>query len=92
LLFFWGLKHYNHLKTGTLAAIYLISYSLGRVWIEWLRTDSLMLGSLKIAQIVSLSAISLGMLILAWLYWLKRPLPDVVAPQGQRKTMINDHR
>lgn len=88
-LFFWGLKHHNQLKTGTLAAIYLISYSLGRVWIEWLRTDSLMLGPLKIAQIVSLSAISLGMLILAWLYWLKRPLPDVVSPQGQQKTMIN---
>ena len=77
-LFFWGLKNYNRLKTGTLAAVYLISYSLGRVWIEWLRTDSLMLGPLKIAQVVSLSAIALGLLILAWLYWFKRPLPDVV--------------
>ena len=78
-LFFWGLKKTNHLKTGTLAAVYLVVYSLGRVWIEWLRTDSLMLGSLKIAQVVSLSAIAVGLIILAWLYWLKRPLPDVVS-------------
>ncbi len=80
-LFFWGLKHYNDLKTGTLAAVYLISYSLGRIWIEALRTDSLMLGPLKMAQVVSLSAIALGLLILAWLYWFKRPLPDVVSPR-----------
>lgn len=86
-IFFWGLQHYNRLKTGTLAAVYLIAYSLGRVWIEWLRTDSLMLGPLKIAQIVSLSAIALGLLILAWLYWFKRPLPDVVSPQKQQRTI-----
>ncbi len=89
-LFFWGLKNYNRLKTGTLAAVYLISYSLGRVWIEWLRTDSLMLGPLKIAQVVSLSAIALGLLILAWLYWFKRRLPDVVSPRRQQKKAIND--
>ena len=85
-LFFWGLKKRNRLKTGTLAAVYLIAYSLGRVWIEWLRTDSLMLGPLKVAQVVSLSAIALGLLILAWLYLLKRPLPDVVSPRKQITT------
>ncbi|MEM7757246.1 MAG: prolipoprotein diacylglyceryl transferase [Cyanobacteria bacterium P01_A01_bin.40] len=78
-LFFWGLKSANRLKTGTVAAVYLIGYSLGRVWIEWLRTDSLMLGPLKIAQVVSLSAIALGTVLLAWLYLYKKPLPDVVA-------------
>ncbi|NJK55019.1 MAG: prolipoprotein diacylglyceryl transferase [Pleurocapsa sp. SU_5_0] len=79
-LFFWGLSRTNQLKTGTLAGVYLIGYSLGRVWIEWLRTDSLMIGPLKMAQLVSLCAIALGLLILAWLYWLRRPLPDVVFP------------
>lgn len=88
-LFFWGLKQYNPLKNGTIAAVYLVAYSLGRVWIEWLRTDSLMLGPLKIAQIVSLSAIALGLVILVWLYWFKRPLPDVVSPQKQQ-TSISD--
>ena len=85
-IFFWGLKHRNRLRTGTLAGVYLIAYSLGRVWIEWLRTDSLMLGPLKVAQVVSLSAIALGLLILAWLYWFKRPLPDVVSPRKQQTT------
>ena len=85
-LFFWGLKNRHRLKTGTLAGVYLIAYSLGRVWIEWLRTDSLMLGSLKVAQVISLSAIALGLLILAWLYIFKRPLPDVVSPRKQQTT------
>jgi phosphatidylglycerol---prolipoprotein diacylglyceryl transferase len=83
-LFFWGLGRTNQLKTGTIAAVYLIGYSLGRVWIEWLRTDSLMIGPLKMAQIVSLCAIALGLLILAWLYWWKRPLPDVVFPNSPK--------
>ena len=83
-LFFWGLKRQNSLKTGTIAAVYLIGYSLGRVLIEWLRTDSLMIGPLKIAQVVSLLAIALGLSILAWLYILKRPLPDVVSQNTQK--------
>jgi phosphatidylglycerol---prolipoprotein diacylglyceryl transferase len=91
-LFFWGLKPQNRLRTGTLAAIYLIAYSTGRVWIEWLRTDSLMLGPLKIAQIISLSAIALGLLLLAWLYWLKRPLPDVVSSRTKINHRLGDRR
>lgn len=91
-LFFWGLRPKNRLKTGTLASIYLIAYSTGRVWIEWLRTDSLMLGPLKIAQIISLSAIALGLLILAWLYWLKRPLPDVVSQRAKINHRVSDRR
>lgn len=55
-------------KRGTLVMIYLIAYSLGRVWVEGLRTDSLMLGSLRIAQIISIIAIAVGSLGLWWLY------------------------
>lgn len=79
-LFFRGLKPNSKLKVGTLFLVYLIAYSCGRVWIEGLRTDSLMLGPLRIAQIVSLVAIALGSLGLFWLYGLRRPLPDVVKP------------
>jgi len=79
-LFFWGLKHPQRLKIGTLTFCYAIAYSSGRFWIEGLRTDSLMIGPLKIAQIVSLVLIGLGSLGLIWLYGSKQPLPDVIAP------------
>ena len=42
---------------GALFLAYLGFYSLGRFWIEGLRTDSLMLGSFRIAQIVSVTAV-----------------------------------
>ncbi|MFM7427999.1 MAG: prolipoprotein diacylglyceryl transferase, partial [Elainella sp.] len=83
-LFFWGLRQ-GKLKTGTLFLVYIIAYSLGRVWIEGLRMDSLMLGPLRIAQVVSLTGMALGSLGLIWLYGYKRPLPDVVKPPEQEK-------
>jgi phosphatidylglycerol---prolipoprotein diacylglyceryl transferase len=76
-LFFWGLKHRDRLKTGTLSLVYIIAYSLGRVWIEGLRMDSLMFGPLRMAQIVSLTLIVIGAIALIRLYWFKRSLPDV---------------
>ncbi|MGM3305698.1 prolipoprotein diacylglyceryl transferase [Anabaena sp. WFMT] len=79
-LFFRALSSKPRLKVGTLFLVYWVAYSLGRLWIEGLRTDSLMLGPLRIAQIVSLTGMSFGLAGLAWLYFLKRPLPDVVSP------------
>lgn len=84
-LFFWGLKHGDRLKTGTLFLVYWVAYSTGRVWIEGLRTDSLMIGGLRIAQLVSLMGITLGILGLVWLYVLKRRLPDVLSPKQLRE-------
>lgn len=75
-LFFWGLKKGEAFKKGTIAFVYLIAYSSGRIWIEALRTDSLMLGSMRIAQIVSIVAILFGILGLCWLYVFKKKLPD----------------
>ncbi|MBC6453476.1 MAG: prolipoprotein diacylglyceryl transferase [Hormoscilla sp. SP5CHS1] len=82
-LFFRGLRGKPRLKLGTLFLVYMISYSLGRFWIEGLRTDSLMLGPLRIAQVVSLLAIGLGVAGLSWLYLLRRPLPDVVSASNK---------
>ncbi|BAZ47854.1 prolipoprotein diacylglyceryl transferase [Nostoc sp. NIES-4103] len=78
-LFFRGVAGKLRLRVGTLFMVYLATYSLGRLWIEGLRTDSLMLGPLRIAQVVSLTGIALGLAGLAWLYIRKRPLPDVVS-------------
>jgi phosphatidylglycerol---prolipoprotein diacylglyceryl transferase len=65
-------------KRGTLAMIYLIAYSIGRFWIEGLRTDSLMVTeSLRIAQIISLVAIAGGTYGLWWLYSRNRCLLDI---------------
>ena len=78
-LFSRDLKGKPVLKSGTLAMVYLAGYSAGRIWIEGLRTDSLMLGPLRIAQIVSLLGIILGLAGLAWMYILRRRLPDVIS-------------
>lgn len=42
---------------GLLFAVYLGWYSLGRFWIEALRTDALLVGSSRIAQIVSIMGV-----------------------------------
>ncbi|BAS58322.1 prolipoprotein diacylglyceryl transferase [Leptolyngbya boryana NIES-2135] len=73
-LFFKG----SRLKVGTLFLTYMVAYSSGRFWIEGLRTDSLMLGFLRMAQVVSLTGIAIGAIGLFWLYGMKRSLPDVV--------------
>lgn len=85
ILIFWffrDLQGKPRLKVGTIFLTYLIFYSMGRFWIEGLRTDSLMLGPLRIAQVVSLVGIILGSAGLAWLYLVKRNLPDVVSAKS----------
>ena len=53
LWFFRKKKKYE----GQLAITYLILYSIGRFFIEGLRTDSLMIGPLRMAQVISLTTI-----------------------------------
>ncbi|MCT8976228.1 prolipoprotein diacylglyceryl transferase [Clostridium sp. CX1] len=48
------------LKKGYVIFSYIGLYSLGRFFIEGLRTDSLMLGSIRVAQLVSLSGVLLS--------------------------------
>ncbi len=83
-LFFRDLQGKIRLKIGALFLVYIAAYSSGRVWIEGLRTDSLMFGPLRAAQMVSLTGIVLGLGGLAWLYLVDRPLPDVVSPNADR--------
>lgn len=60
-------KFYKSLKCGQLTCIYLMWYGAGRLVIESLRTDSLMLGSLKVAQLVSIGMIVVGVLFFLYL-------------------------
>ncbi|WP_353892217.1 prolipoprotein diacylglyceryl transferase [Proteinivorax hydrogeniformans] len=48
------------LAKGSIFAFYLIGYSFGRFFIEGLRTDSLMIGPLRTAQLVSIALIVIG--------------------------------
>lgn len=57
-------KYYKKLKLGTISSIYLIWYGLIRLIIEYYRSDSLMIGSLKQAQIISIIFIISGIYIL----------------------------
>ena len=54
------LRRFKKLEIGTLTGVYCIYYSIGRLYIESLRMDSLMLGNFKVAQIVSIILILLG--------------------------------
>ena len=86
-LFFRGLKPKSRLENGTLILVYLITYSLGRFWIEGLRMDSLMFGPLRIAQVVSLLGIVLGAAGLFWLHKMGRSLPDVIFPASSLENL-----
>ena len=50
------------LKTGMLLSIYLMWYSIVRFFIESMRTDSLMLYDLKMAQVISIVLFFLGII------------------------------
>lgn len=52
------------MKNGSMFYIYLILYSVGRFMIEGLRTDSLMLGPIRVAQLISILLIILALILL----------------------------
>ena len=54
----------KNVKIGVQIGFYLIWYSIGRFFIEALRTDSLMLFNLKMAQIVSIIGIIIGIILM----------------------------
>jgi prolipoprotein diacylglyceryl transferase len=52
---------------GQVLGLYLILYSAGRFFVEGLRTDSLMFLGMRVAQLISLGSILLGVLLLVYL-------------------------
>lgn len=61
------IRHKKNLKKGTLTSFYLIWYGTERLLVESLRTDSLMLGSFKVAQLVSLGMIIVGIIMFIYI-------------------------
>ena len=78
-----------HLPAGAMSCLYLVGYSLGRVWIEGLRIDPLCIGALppacegglRMAQVMSATLALAGSFGLWWLYGRKKPLPDAAGSQ-----------
>ena len=62
---------------GQLFATYLMWYGLGRVMIEGLRTDSLMLGPFRVSQLLSVLLILAGAVLY---YWLLRRTKQAAKP------------
>ncbi len=62
ILLFFRRRKYN--KIGQTTSLYLIWYGIGRFFIESLRTDSLMLFDLKMAQFVSIGMIIIGIILM----------------------------
>ncbi len=57
------IRRLKYIKIGQITAVYLVWYGIGRFFIESLRTDSLMLGNLKIAQVVSVIMVVVGVVL-----------------------------
>ena len=83
-------KRSGSVPAGAMSCLYLIGYSLGRVWIEGLRIDPLCIGALppaceggvRIAQLMSGVLAFLGIFGLWWLYGRKQNLPDPGIPKA----------
>ena len=58
------IRRLKYTKVGQPTAFYLMWYSVGRFFIEAMRTDSLMLGGFRVAQIVSVILFLIGLGIL----------------------------
>jgi len=56
-------RYHPETKQGEVFASYIILYSIGRIIIESFRIDSLMIGPLRTAQVISLILIAVGVLI-----------------------------
>lgn len=57
------LRRRKYIKIGQPTAFYFVWYGVGRFFIEGMRTDSLMWGSIRIAQLVSIIMIVIGVLL-----------------------------
>ncbi len=69
------IRRYKYLKLGQLSGFYLIWYSIARFIIEGMRTDSLMLSNFKVAQIMSIILLVLGIILFIYYNKIKKVGP-----------------
>ena len=90
LLLFIALSWFNkHRRTacGQTLALYFIFYSIERFFVEGLRTDSLMIGPFRQAQVISICAIIAGIILYRWAS-VHRPIPA----QGSAEDTVPDKK
>lgn len=63
-LFLWYIYRKKDPNTGVTTSLYLIFYGIIRFFVEGLRTDSLYWGPFRVAQLVSIAGIIIGLIIL----------------------------
>ena len=66
LLVVWYVFAKKHKFDGMEFCTYISLYGLGRLWIEGLRTDSLMLGGVRISQLVALMCVLAGASVIVY--------------------------
>jgi phosphatidylglycerol:prolipoprotein diacylglycerol transferase len=81
----WKLRKKNH-KSGFIFAMYLLNYGIIRFLVSFLRADSLMLGNLRGAQVISLLFIA-GALVFIFVFklWIKEDTVTTEAASSRAK-------
>lgn len=77
-------------RTGNVTCVYFIVYSFYRFFIEGLRTDSLMIGPLRQAQVLSLCLLILAVLLLLWRNRL-HPAAEIGPRPSQQKVVAESN-
>lgn len=77
---------------GEIMLMYIAWYGLGRAFIEGLRTDSLMLGSVRISQIVAAASfvIALGLFVFFKIFTEKKGIPLYVNTEVSKNLLAAD--
>lgn len=81
----FGFRSLKKAKLGNTTALYLIWYGVLRFFVESLRTDSLMLGSLKMAQVISIIMVVVGIVMFIITKIKCKPYDDVGAKENEIK-------
>ena len=70
------LRKNKKIKTGFITGFYFIWYGIGRFFIESSRTDSLMLFNIKVAQLVSIIVIIVGIIFIIYSFKSKKDIKE----------------